>query len=406
MRSAAFDDALAGLGQLLGPGVLLRAVAALGRPVDQPDHLIGELQPFDIADQVGTVGADVIHHQIAASAVERLDHLVVGERAAEHCGVDIALLIAVAASTAIGYFSTRLNDGMLLRASEFLGADLQIKGSTAASSEQLDTGTALGLESAQVVEFASVIASDTGIQLASVKAADNAYPLRGQLRSAATPYGPEQPGEGPQAGEAWVEVRLLNALNLEVGDNLEVGRKLLRISRVLTYEPDRAGDFYSLAPHLLMHLDDLAATDIVQPGSRVTYRLLWRGEAAALARYREAVTPGLQAQQKLEDARDGNAQRLIRRPEHAVHWRGSYQLDSWSVFVTGDYQSKTRQGPFDPVAQLPAFTLWGLGAQLDLSTQAVLRLKIDNLSDKQHQTVAGYNSYGITGSLSLSYVLP
>ena len=229
-------------------------------------------------------------------------------RAGELRTLFAALVITVAASTAIGYFSTRLNDGMLLRASEFLGADLQIKGSTAASSEQLDTGTALGLESARVVEFASVIASDTGIQLASVKAADNAYPLRGQLRSAATPYGPEQPGEGPQAGEAWVEVRLLNALNLQVGDNLEVGRKLLRISRVLTYEPDRAGDFYSLAPHLLMHLDDLAATDIVQPGSRVTYRLLWRGEATALARYREAVTPGLQAQQKLEDARDGNAQ--------------------------------------------------------------------------------------------------
>lgn len=106
------------------------------------------------------------------------------------------------------------------------------------------------------------------------------------------------------------------------------------------------------------------------------------------------------------DARDANAQRLIRRPEHAVHWRGSYQLDSWSVFVTTDYQSKTRQGPFDPVAQLPAFTLWGLGAQLDLSTKAVLRIKIDNLSDKQYQTVAGYNSYGMTGSLSLSVVLP
>lgn len=106
------------------------------------------------------------------------------------------------------------------------------------------------------------------------------------------------------------------------------------------------------------------------------------------------------------DARDGNAQRLIRRPEHAVHWRGSYQLDSWSVFVTGDYQSKTRQGPFDAVAQLPAFTLWGLGAQFDLSTQAVLRVKIDNLSDKRYQTVPGYNSYGITGSLSLSYLLP
>ena len=229
-------------------------------------------------------------------------------RAGELRTLFAALLIAVTASTAIGYFSARLSDGMLLRASEFLGADLQIKGSTPASPEQLKAGTVLGLESAQVVEFASVIASASGIQLASVKAADNAYPLRGQLKSSATPYGPEQTGKGPTTGEVWAEARLLSALNLNVGDDLEVGRKLLRISRVLTYEPDRAGDFYSLAPHLLMHLDDLAATDIVQPGSRVTYRLLWRGEAPTLARYRTEVISGLQPQQELQDARDGNAQ--------------------------------------------------------------------------------------------------
>lgn len=219
-----------------------------------------------------------------------------------------ALLIAVAASTAIGYFSARLNDGMLLRASEFLAADLQLKGSVPASAAQLSAGTQLGLEYAQVVEFASVIASDSAIQLASVKAADNAYPLRGQLQSAGKPYGPEEPGQGPQAGEVWAELRLLNALDLQVGDNLEVGRKLLRITRVLTYEPDRAGDFYSLAPHALMHLDDLAATEVVQPGSRVTYRLLWRGPAPLLARYRTQISADLQAQQKLEGPQDSNRQ--------------------------------------------------------------------------------------------------
>ena len=88
-------------------------------------------------------------------------------RAGELRTLFAALLIAVTASTAIGYFSARLSDGMLLRASEFLGADLQIKGSTPASPEQLKAGTVLGLESAQVVEFASVIASASGIQLAA-----------------------------------------------------------------------------------------------------------------------------------------------------------------------------------------------------------------------------------------------
>ncbi|MNQ28529.1 FtsX-like permease family protein [compost metagenome] len=229
-------------------------------------------------------------------------------RAGELRVLFFALLVAVAASTAIGYFSARLNDGMLMRATEFLGADLLLSGSTPAAPEQVSQGKQLGLEHSQVVEFSSVIASDAGIQLASVKAADSAYPLRGQLKSAAAPYAAEQAGSGPQPGEAWAEARLFAALELSVGDTIEVGSKNLTLSRVLTYEPDRAGDFYSLTPRVLMHLDDLAATGVVQPGSRVRYRELWRGTPQALGAYRQAIGTNLAANQRLEDARDGNRQ--------------------------------------------------------------------------------------------------
>ncbi|MEX6502823.1 ABC transporter permease [Pseudomonas zhanjiangensis] len=219
-----------------------------------------------------------------------------------------ALLVAVAASTAIGYFSARLNDAMRLRASEFLGADLLLSGSSPASAEQIATGRRLGLAHAQLVEFSSVIAGDAGIQLVSVKAAGSNYPLRGQLKSAPAPYAPEQIGAGPRRGEAWAETRLFAALDLAVGDSIEVGAKSLRLSRVLTYLPDEAGDFYSLTPHVLMHLDDLSATGVVQPGSRVRYREQWRGTAEALAAYRQAIEPTLAANQRLEDARDSNRQ--------------------------------------------------------------------------------------------------
>ncbi|WP_172146355.1 ABC transporter permease [Pseudomonas tumuqii] len=229
-------------------------------------------------------------------------------RAGELRVLFFALLVAVAASTAIGYFSARLNDSMLMRATEFLGADLLLSGSSPAAPEQINRGKQLGLDHSQVVEFSSVIASDAGIQLASVKAADSAYPLRGQLKSAAAPYAAEQAGPGPQPGEAWAEARLFAALELSVGDTIEVGSKNLILSRVLTYEPDRAGDFYSLTPRVLMHLDDLAATGVVQPGSRVRYRELWRGTPEALSAYRQAVSTNLAANQRLEDARDGNRQ--------------------------------------------------------------------------------------------------
>lgn len=229
-------------------------------------------------------------------------------RAGELRVLFFALLVAVAASSAIGYFSARLNDAMLLRASEFLAADLRLSGSTPASQEQIDAGLKLGLDHAQAVEFSSVVAAQDGIQLASVKAANSLYPLRGELRSAAEPYAREEVGPGPRPGEVWAEARLMVALNLKIGDELEIGAKTLRLSRVLTYDPDTAGDFYSLTPRVLMHLDDLAATEVVQPGSRVRFRELWRGDADALAAYRQAVEASLEPNQRLEDARDGNRQ--------------------------------------------------------------------------------------------------
>jgi len=229
-------------------------------------------------------------------------------RAGELRVLFFALLVAVAASSAIGYFSARLNDAMLLRASEFLAADLRLTGSSAASADQIEAGTRLGLDHAQAVEFSSVVAADKGIQLASVKAVSSTYPLRGELKSAAAPYAAEETGSSPAPGEVWAEARLMVALDLNVGDEIEIGAKRLRLSRVLTYDPDTAGDFYSLTPRALMNLDDLAATEVVQPGSRVRFRELWRGDAGTLAAYRKAVEDSLQPSQRLDDARDGNRQ--------------------------------------------------------------------------------------------------
>lgn len=216
-----------------------------------------------------------------------------------------AVLVAVTASTAIGYFGARLNGAMLLRATEFLGADLVLQGTTPARPEQLQAAPP---EHARVVEFTSVIATDNGIQLSSIKAVDSAYPLRGQLKSAAEPYGAETPGGRPAPGEAWVEPRLLAALNLKIGDSIDVGMKTLRLSRVLTYEPDRAGNFYSLTPRVMINLDDLAATGIIAPGSRVTYRELWSGTPEALASWRESLAAHLDPNQRLLDSRDSNQQ--------------------------------------------------------------------------------------------------
>jgi len=51
---------------------------------------------------------------------------------------------------------------------------------------------------------------------------------------------------------------------------------------VLSDEPDRGGSFFDFGPRLLMRMDDVPRTDIVKPGSRISYRLLLAGAAEAL----------------------------------------------------------------------------------------------------------------------------
>lgn len=229
-------------------------------------------------------------------------------RAGELRVLFFALLVAVAASTAIGYFGARLNGAMLLRATEFLGADLVVEGSSPARPEQIQAGEALQLKHAQIVVFSTVIATDAGIQLSSIKAVDGVYPLRGELKSAADLYQPEEVSRGPKPGEAWAESRLLPAVDLKVGDDIDVGSKTLKLTRVLTYEPDRAGNFYSLTPRVMINMADLQATGVVQPGSRVSYRDMWTGPPEALAAYRKAIEPGMEPHQEIKDARDGSQQ--------------------------------------------------------------------------------------------------
>jgi putative ABC transport system permease protein len=120
-------------------------------------------------------------------------------------------------------------------------------------------------------------------QLVSVKAVSDGYPLRGVLRLADAPFGPSVPvDELPPAGEVWLDSRLFPALGVAVGDAVTVGVAELRVGRVLADEPDRGGSFFDFGPRLLMRTGDVARTEVVRPGSRISYRLLIAGPDPAL----------------------------------------------------------------------------------------------------------------------------
>lgn len=219
-----------------------------------------------------------------------------------------ALVVAVASSSTIAHFADRLHQAMQLRASEFLAADLVVSGSIISSASLIEQGLALGLDTAQTVSFATMLSSKEGMHLASIKAVNEHYPLRGALKSSAELGGVEQSGGRPAPGEAWLDVQLFNLLSIQPGDRIEIGSAELIASHVLTYEPDSAGGFSAFTPRVIMNIADLSATQAIQPGSRIHYRQLWRGDAQALARYSKTIDSQLAPQQKIEQLSDGNPQ--------------------------------------------------------------------------------------------------
>lgn len=242
-------------------------------------------------------------------AILALRQLLRDIRAGELRVLFFALMIAVISSTAIGYFSARLQASMQTRAGEFLAADLVLRGSTPATSEQITVGKKLALQHAKAIEFSTVIVGEQEMQLAGIKAVNDTYPLRGKLRNKTDFNQPEETAvNGPSKGEVWAEQRLLIALNLKVGDLIQIGNVELRLTKILTYEPDRSTDFYSLNPHALMNIADIEATQAIQPGSRVTYRDLWAGSPELVAEYQATIKNNLMPNQRVLTGKDGNIQ--------------------------------------------------------------------------------------------------
>jgi putative ABC transport system permease protein len=222
-----------------------------------------------------------------------------------------ALLIAVTSVTAVAFFTDRIGQALKYQSSELLGADLRLVADHPPSATRIERAQRLGLATAEIRTFRSMILAEGRAQLAEIKAAGPGYPLRGQLRISSDPFAAEATTDNlPDRGELWADPQLLQQLQLQVGDVVQVGEARLRISAALRYEPDRSGDLFSIAPRLLINLADLPATGLEQEGSRMRYALLVAGEQAALERFRRAVKPGLGRGERLEGAAD--ARREVR----------------------------------------------------------------------------------------------
>lgn len=226
-------------------------------------------------------------------------------RAGELRVLSLALVIAVASVTTVGFFADRVQQAMVRQGNQLLGADLIIASDRPLGDAYAKAARAQGLAVSSALHFPSMVAKESGSVLAEVKAVGPGYPLRGRVRITTGPDESARDASGiPERGSVWVDERLLAQLELAIGDVLQVGNRGLKVAARVVQEPDMSIRFLSLGPRLLMNLEDLPATGLVQTGSRIAYRFMLAGNAEAVKTFRAWLEPQLDRGERVEGVRD------------------------------------------------------------------------------------------------------
>lgn len=202
-------------------------------------------------------------------------------RAADVRALFVALALAVAASTMIGFFLDRLDRGLTRQAGQLLGGDLVLEQGRPFDAALRETLETAGLTLSDQVDMVSMVSLGDAFQPASLKVVDDAYPHYGTAL-VDLGDGPERIASGPSPGEVWLAPRLALLLEAGVGDRVRVGEAEFEVGGLIEREPDQSAGFGNFNPRLMMHLTDLDATDLVQDGSRVEFEILAAGPPEAL----------------------------------------------------------------------------------------------------------------------------
>lgn len=221
----------------------------------------------------------------------------------------LALTVAVAALTGVGFLVSRISAAVALQASEVLAADIRLGSPQPLAPDYFSEAQRRGLQSARSTNLLSVVFNGEASQLTNVAAVTAGYPLRGRLLLADEPFAKGTPAQGiPPPGEVWPDSKLLAALGARVGSTLAIGAASFRVGRVLISRPDQGGTFAELAPSLIMNAADLPSTSLVQPGSRVSYAGLFAGERTGIDAFKEWLAAHKRPGERLRDITDASPQ--------------------------------------------------------------------------------------------------
>ena len=216
-----------------------------------------------------------------------------------------ALVLAVTSITAVNFFTNRIGLHLNSEGGLLLGGDLVVLSDHALPSSYNALAKQSGLQTSATVEFSSMAINNDKNQLAEVKGLSEGFPLRGDLGvQFSANVAVKSVQKIPNKGEVWIEPRLANAINVQLGDSLELGEAHFKITGILAREPSRGGDMFSFAPRLMMNSADVVATELLQFGSRVKYQLLVAGEPKNVQQFLENITPQLQRGERVQDVKN------------------------------------------------------------------------------------------------------
>ena len=197
-----------------------------------------------------------------------------------------SLTVAVATVTSISLFTSRIHNSILDEATAFLAADLKVSGSLPIQNHWLWQAKNSQLSTATTTVFSSMVFAGEDMLLSQVKAVSAGYPLKGSLVISDRNRNSVAVNHGPQAGQVWLAPRIVDALDLQLGDSVFIGDGEFTLTAILEREPDNSQSLFGISPRAMIHQQDIEKTNAIQAGSRITFSLLVAGEEQSVATFR------------------------------------------------------------------------------------------------------------------------
>lgn len=229
-----------------------------------------------------------------------LDHEL---RRGELTIIFLAIVLAVATVFSLTGFSGQIKHAIVANSTNTIAADRVLGAPGPIEQSIIDKSKALELAVARKMSTDSMVFFGDSMLLSEIDAVSSNYPLRGELTVKRTIDGVEEVVNGPDKGTVWVERSLLSRLGVNIGDVIEVGVAPLKIAGIVTNIPDRSYRFLIAGPTVLMNIDDMAATELVQPGSRMWYRYMFSGDTENIEDFEAWVKPQVLDSQRWYDAK-------------------------------------------------------------------------------------------------------